>query len=121
MELKLKIYDDRLCRKNEREVTAPDFGLSVQVCEEVLQVINIDAFADGVDTMSNESLYSVVFSVVKNGLPYFTELIKEIFDVSGDIYFYVGDAAKVLFEIVKYSINELKPLATSIKGKNSKN
>lgn len=118
MELKLKIYDDRFCRKNERVVTAPDFGLSVQVCEEVLDIINIDAFEGGLEALSDESMYSIAFSVIRNGLPYFREFIKEIFDVSGDIYFNIEDAAKVIVEIVKYSIKELK---NSFGGKKSKN
>lgn len=120
MELKLTIYEDRLCRKQKEVKTAKDFELSTAVCEEVLNLINIDMFEGGLEALSNESNYTLMLGVIKNGYPYFVELVKEIFEITDDDgYFKVADLARLMMDIVKYSITEL---AASIGGgNNSKN
>ena len=47
MELKLNVYKTRLCRDVDRVVTAKDFKLSTGICEDVLNIINIDMLRDG--------------------------------------------------------------------------
>lgn len=120
MELKLTIYEDRLCRKQKEVKTAKDFELSTAVCEEVLNLINIDMFEGGLEALSDESSQALMINVIKNGYPFFVELVKEIFELTDeDGYFKVADIARLMMDIVKYSITEL---AASIGGgKSEKN
>lgn len=108
MVLKLDVYKDRLCRKFEKTVTAKDFDLSTAVCEDVLNVINIDMFEGGLEALSDESQKELIINIIKNGYPFFVELIKEIFELTdGETYFKVADVATVVMDIVKYSITQL--------------
>lgn len=120
MELKLDIYADRLCRKVERTATANDFELSTGVCEDVLNIINIDMFEGGLSALSDESMQELAIGIIKNGYPFFVELIKEIFEITDDEAkrIKIADIATVIIEIVKYSFGQL---ANSLGGKNSKN
>lgn len=119
MELKLTLYEDRLCRRKKEVKTAKDFELSTAICEEVLSLINIDMFEGGLDALSDESKYALMLNVVKNGYPYFVELVKEIFEITDkDGYFTLADVASLMMNIVKYSITQL---AISLGQKDSKN
>lgn len=120
MELKLNIYADRLCKKIEKTVTANAFELSTGVCEDVLNIINIDMFEGGLAALSDESMQELAVGIIKNGYPFFIDLIKEIFEISDDEAkrIKVADVATVVIEIVKYAFNQL---ANSLGGKKSKN
>lgn len=109
MELKLDIYTSRLCREIERTVTAKDFELSTGVCEDVLNLINIDMFEGGLASLSDESAMELGISIVKNGYPYFIELIQEIFEISEaeTKRIKISDVAKIMIQIVKYSFTQL--------------
>lgn len=109
MELKLDIYTTRLCRKVERTATAQDFELSTGVCEDVLDIINIDMFEGGLTALSEESMTELVIGIIKNGYPFFMELIKEIFDITDDEAkrIKITDIAKVVLDIIKYSFLQL--------------
>ena len=120
MELKLDIYTNRLCREVERTVTANDFELSTGVCEDVLNLINIDMFEGGLQSLSDESKQELMIDLVKNGYPYFLELIKEIFELSDSEAkrLKVADVAIVVFDIVKYSFTQLTSALGGNKRKN---
>ena len=120
MELKLNIYKTRLCREVERTATARDFELSTGVCEDVLNIINIDMFDGGLQALSDESMQELAIGIIKNGYPFFVELVKEIFELTDDEAkrIKVGDLAKVIVDIVKYSFTQL---ASSLGGGNAKN
>lgn len=120
MELKLNIYADRLCRKVEKTVTANDFELSTGVCEDILNIINIDMFEGGLAALSDESMQELAIGIIKNGYPFFVGLIKDIFDITDDEAkrIKIADVATVVLEIVKYSFTQL---ATSLGGKSKKN
>lgn len=109
MELKLNIYTTRLCREIERTVTARDFELSTGVCEDVLNLINIDMFEGGLAALSDESSMKLGIDIVKNGYPFFIKLIQEIFEISDDETkrIRISDVANVMIQIVKYSFTEL--------------
>lgn len=109
MELKLDIYTTRLCRKIERTATADDFELSTGVCEDVLAAINIDMFEGGLDALSLDGKSELIIGIIKNGYPVFIELIKEIFDLTDSEAkrIKVADVAKVVIDIVKYSVSNL--------------
>lgn len=120
MELKLNIYTTRLCREVDRVATAKDFKLSTGICEDVLNIIHIDMFEGGLDALSDDGKQELVLGIVKDGFPFFLELIKEIFELSDDEgkRIDIGEVAKVVVAIVKYSFSQL---ATALGGKNSKN
>ena len=119
MDLKLNIYTTKLCREVEKTVTAREFELSVGICEDVLDVINIDMFEGGLDSLSQEALLELAIPIVRNGFPFFKELLSEIFEVSSDEIrrTKISEVAQVIVASVKYSISQLKSLG----GKKSKN
>lgn len=119
MELKLTIYADRLCRKVKEEKKAQDFELSTAVCEDLLNVINIDLFDGGLEALSGEGGQKLMLEIVKNGYPFFLELVKEIFEVTdADGYFKLGEIAGLILKICKYAVTQL---VNSIGGKTEKN
>jgi hypothetical protein len=120
MELKLNIYADRFCRRVERTVTANTFDLSTGICEDVLDIINIDMFEGGLSSLSNESMQEIAIGIVRNGFPFFVELCKELFELTDDEVRHtkIEDIAKIVVEIVKYSFTQL---ASSLGGKKAKN
>lgn len=122
MELKIKLYQDRFCRKLKVEKTAADFGLSLGLCEEVLNAVNIDMFIDGgYAALSNESKLTLLLPIIKDGLPFFNELLAELFDVSvedmknTDIL----EVGVVIMNIISYAVNKMKPFTK--KDKTEKN
>lgn len=120
MELKLNIYQDKFCRKIERTATAEDFELSTGICEDVLNVINIDMFQGGLAALSDESMNELAVGIIKDGYPFFVQLVKELFELTDDEAkrLKVADIAKVVIDIVKYSFSTL---ATSLGGGKQKN
>ena len=122
MELKINIYKNRLCREVEKTVTAPSIGLSTGICEDVLNIINIDMFEGGIERMSTDSLLAIAVPLVRDGFPFFKGLLSEIFELNEDEIkrTNITEIASVVVDIVKHSFTEFKPLASSI-GKNSKN
>lgn len=120
MEMKLDIYKDRFCREIDRTVTANDFELSTGICEDVLAIINIDMFDGGLDALSEEATMSLAIGIVKNGFPFFCDLVKELFGVNDDEVkrTKIADIANVVIEIVKYSFTQL---SISLGSKNTKN
>lgn len=119
MELKLNIYTNKICREVEKTVKARDFELSLGVCEDVLDIINIDMFEGGLAALSQEEMFDLAIPIIKNGFPFFTGLLSEIFEVSEDEIkrTKISEVAQVIVAIVKYSIIQLK----SLRGKKSKN
>lgn len=122
MELKITLYEDRFCRKVKEAKTAPDFGLSLGLCEEVLKTVNIDMFVDkGFFVLSNESKLDLLLPIIKDGLPYFKELLAELFEISVEDMKYINilEVGTVIINIITYAFGKLQPLASN--GKNSKN
>lgn len=122
MELKLDIYNTRFCKKDdiEKTCTANDFELSLGVCEDVLNMINIDMFEGGLEAISTESQNALFTSLVKNGLPFFKDMIKEIFEITDEEVSKtkLSDIVKVVINIVKFSFSQLASSLGANKGKN---
>lgn len=120
MELKLNIYADRFCRKVAKTVTADTFDLSVGICEDVLDIINIDMLEGGLDALSDDSKSELLLGIVKNAFPFFRELVKDLFALSDEEVRQtkVEEIAKIVMEIVKYSFIQL---ASSLGGGKAKN
>jgi hypothetical protein len=108
-----------MCREIEKTVTAQEFELSLGVCEDVLDIINIDMFEGGLEALSNEAIFELAIPIIKSGFPFFKDLLSEIFEVSSDEIrrTKISDIAKVIVDIVKYSISQLKSLGGN-KAKN---
>ena len=120
MELKLNVYGDRFCRKVEKTLTAEAFELSTGMCEDVLDIVKIDLFGGGgLAALSTESQSEIVIGIVKDGLPYFKDLMAELFEVPTEELrnTKVTEIADVIVQIIKYSFTQL----SSLGGKNSKN
>ena len=120
MELKINIYKTRLCREVEKTVTANAFELSTGICEDVLNIINIDLFEGGFQALSDESQQELAIDLIKKGYPFFIQLIKEIFELTDDECkcLAISEIARVVMDIVKYAFSQL---ANPLGGKNSKN
>ena len=115
MEFKLNVYANKYCKNGEivKEATANDFELSLGVCEDVLDIIQIDLFEADIKGMKTQDQFDIILGIVKNGFPFFKDLMKEIFDLTDDEIrcVKIKDVAKVVADIVKYSFKTLKPLA----------
>lgn len=120
MELKLPIYTDEFCTEVERVATADDFKLSVGICEDVLDLVNIDMFSGGLDALSDESKIQLAIGIVTGGFPLFKRIMKGLFKLSDDDVRKtdVSDVAVVVVKIVEYSISML---SGSLGGESSKN
>lgn len=122
MELTIKLYEDRLCRKLKAEKTAADFGLSLGLCEEILNAVNIDMFLDGgYSALSDESKLQLILPIIKENYPYFKELLAELFEVSVEEMAYVDimQIGVVIMNIIAYAVKKMSPFAK--KDKNEKN
>lgn len=120
MELKLNIYEDEFCQEVARVATASEFKLSVGICEDVLDIVNIDMFEGGLDALSEESTTELAIGIVKNGFPFFKKLIKRLFKLTDEDVRNtdIADIAAVVIEIVRYSFTQL---ASSLGGSRAKN
>lgn len=109
MELKLNLYNDKFCRKFVREVSASDFDLSLAICEDLLDIINIDMFEGGLDALTDDKDVSVYLPIVKNAFPFIKELLAELFEVSVEELRYVklSEVITVVKNIVTFAINGL--------------
>lgn len=116
MDIKLDIYKDRFCRQLDRTVVAPDFSLSLEVCEDVLNAINIDVLS-GAEALSDEGKQELFTNLIRNGLPLFKDLLKELYGLTDEE---IGktkleDITKAIFDILKYAMAQL---GKSFKSKN---
>lgn len=116
MELKLHIY-------NKKEIVntyiANDFELSTGVCEDLLNLINIDMFDGGLEALSDEAKIMEFLKTIVGGVSLFKDILKEVFDELTDDEIRntkISEVLKVVATIIKYSITGL----TSSFG-NSKN
>lgn len=124
MELTLNIYKAKgkytISKEIERVATAQDFELTTGVCEDIMNLINIDMFEGGLTALSDENKQELVIGIIKNGYPMFIEIIKEIFEISDDEAkrIKIADVATVVLNIVKYAFSQL---AKSLGKKDAKN
>jgi len=118
MDIKLNVYQDRLCRKLDRTLVAQEFDLSTAICEDVIQIINPDNFA-GLSALSKESQVEVITDLIKEGYPFFMELIKEIFELTDDSgYYKVSDIGGVIVQIYYFAMTQLGKAVGKLTGKN---
>lgn len=109
MELKLNLYSDKFCRKFVREVSTNDFDLSLGICEDLLDIINIDMFEGGLDALTDGNNATIFLTTVKNALPFIKELFAELFEVSVEELKYVklSEVVTIIKQIVAFAVNEM--------------
>ena len=110
MEFKLNIYKDRRCREVEKTYTANDFELATGTVEDVMNCVNIDLFEGGLEALSDISQIGEFVKIIYNSYDTFKDLLKDVFDGLTDDEFKrtkIKDVAKVVINIVKYSVSEL--------------
>lgn len=109
--MKLNIYNKREIIKTYE---VDKYDLTFGIVEDVVNLIDIDKLKTG----SDEEIIQVVAGAVVNGLDIIKPFLKDIFDGLTDEEIRntrISELVTVLFEVVKYSINEL---SIGIKGKN---
>lgn len=109
MDLKLTIYTDDFCMEVAREAVAKDFKLSTGICEDVLEAVHIDMFDGGLQALSNDSLVSLIASIVKDAFPYFKNIIKRMFDLTDEEVRNtdISEIINVIVAVVKYAVSKL--------------
>ena len=118
MDIKLNVYQDRLCRKLDRTIVAQEFSLSTAICEEVIGIINPDSLT-GLNALSKESQIELLVDMVKDGYPYFMELIKEIFELNDDSgYYKPEDIGAVIVQIYHFAMGQLGKAIGKLTRKN---
>lgn len=122
MDFNLNIYTTKFCTEVERVATVRDVKLSTGVCTDILEIVNIDLLSGGLESLSDESFYELVVGIVANGYPYFIDLVKELFELSEDETrrLEIGDVARVIVNIIKYSFGNLVSSFVNKKQKNVK-
>lgn len=112
MQLNLNIYD---AGKVVKTYTANEFDLMFGTVEDLISLIDLDAFGKGAD---DSAFISAALKVVVGGFDKVKDLLKEIFiGVTDDELRRVKtkEVALLLVQIVKYSLTEIAGIG---KGKN---
>ena len=107
MELKLNVYNRK---EIEKTYVANDFELTTGVCEDLLELINIDMFEGGLEALSDESKIAEVLRTITGGINVFKDMLKEVFDGLTDAEIKrtkVKEVIQVVASIIKYSITGL--------------
>ncbi len=110
MELKLNIYTDRKLKKIEKTYTANTFDLSTGVCEDLLHIVKIDMFENGLEILTEETQIVEVVKMVVSNLDTFKDLLKEIFDGLTDDEISrtsMKEIAKAVVLCIKFSLVEM--------------
>lgn len=109
MELKLNIYKTRKLKEIEKTLVINDFELSTGICEDILNIVDIDMF-EGVSALSEESQVAEIAKMIVGGFGVFKKLLKEVFDDLTDEDIErtkIKEIAAVVVLIVKFSLAEL--------------
>lgn len=110
MELKLNVYTNKKLLEIEKTYTASDFKLSLGTCEDVLNLINIDMFAGGLDALDDTSKGLEIMKMIIGSFGTFKEIFKDIFDGLTDDEIArtdVEDFVPVVMGVVSYAFNKL--------------
>ena len=109
MELRLNIYKDR---KVEKTYTTKDFTLMTGTCEDILKLIDIDKFNNG---LNNEAATMEIIKIVIKAFGKFRPLMQEIFAGLSDEEYSrtsIKEVASVVIQVVTYTITELFNIST---------
>lgn len=113
MELKLNIYKNK--KEIEKTYTAETYDLLFGTMEDILDIIDLEKFESG----KQEDFVTATSKLIAGGLGQLKPLLLDVFDGLTEEELRrarVKDLTKVLIEIVKYSILQIKGAST---GKNA--
>lgn len=114
MELKLNIYENG---KVVKTYTANDFTLMTGICEDIIQVVDVDKLTSG--KLDDNALGMEIIKIVAKSFSKFRPFLQDVFDgLTEDEYRHtsIKEVATVIITIVKFTISELYNV-----GNNSKN
>lgn len=119
MEMKLNIYTDDFCTEVARVATAGEFKLSLGICEDVLDIIQIDMWDGGLSALTDEGMRELSIGIIRDAFPFFKKIVKRIFDLTDEEVRNTDlvDIANVVVGIINYSISQLGS-SLGVKGKN---
>lgn len=103
MELKLNIYKKK---EIEKTYTAETYDLMFGTVEDLINIIDLDKLEKGTDA----EIIKLVGNVVMKGMDIIKPLLKDIFEGLTDEELRntkVSEIAKVLVEVVKFSITQM--------------
>lgn len=118
MELKLNVYKGS---KVAKTYTAESFRLSTGVCEDILQLIDIDKILSGdlQDSQFQKFLGFEIMKVVQRSFGSFKDFLKDIFDGLTDEEIRKTDIVEVgnvVYQIVLYTVNRLYSVGGATKN-----
>lgn len=114
MKLELNIYNSG---KVVKTYEANDFTLMTGVCEDILNMVDIDKLTSG--KLSQTEMGIEIVKIVAKSFSKFKPFLQDVFEgLTDDEYRHtsIKEVAKVVVTIVQYTINELYNV-----GENSKN
>ena len=112
MELKLNIYEKREVVKT---YTSSTYDLELGTVEDFINIIDTEKLLSG---DSDAEFVGAIASLVTKGFPQLKPLLLDVFDglTESELrHTRVSEVVRVLIDIVKYSVDEIKLMAT---GKN---
>ena len=110
MEFSLNVYKTRGLKQVEKTYKVSDFELSFGACEDVLNAINIDLFAGGLDALSDEAKTAEMFKMVVDALPVIKDILKDVFDGLTDDELKrtsVKELVGLVMQVIRYSMATL--------------
>lgn len=111
MELKLNVYESG---KVVKTYTANDFTLTTGICEDVLNLVDIDKLtSDGLD---DQKLGIEIIKIVVKLFPKFKPFLQDIFNGLTDEEFKqtsIKEVGQIIIQIIKYTIGELYSVGTT--------
>lgn len=114
MKLKLNIYDGK---KIVKTYEANDFTLMTGVCEDIINLVDIDKLTSG--KIDDKTMGIEVIKLVTKSFSKFKPFLQDVFEgLTDDEYRHtsIKEVAKVVVDIVQYTVGELFSV-----GGNSKN
>lgn len=111
MELKLNIYEHG---KVIKTYTANDFTLTTGICEDVLNLVDIDKLLSG--GFNEQKLGIEILKIVAKLFPKFRPFLQDIFDGLTDNEFKqtsIKEVGQIIIHIIKYTVSELYNVQTS--------
>lgn len=103
MELKLNVYKGN---EVEKTYTTSEINLQTGVCEDILEIVNIDKF----ENLDSQELAVEVLKLVSKGFAIFKPLLKEVFVGITDEELRrtrVKEIGSVIINIISFTLTEL--------------
>lgn len=105
MELKLNVYENG---KVVKTYTANDFTLTTGICEDVLNLVDIDKLIAG--GLNDQKMGLEIIKIVVKLFPKFRPFFQDIFSGLTDEEFKqtsIKEVGEIIIKIIKYTIGEL--------------